>query len=67
MGFAIHHTHHTLDPYPPLPLPFVHGYGYAQVRVRVRFFYPRVTRVIHYPRPTVGKPHTIYSVDWGRG
>ena len=28
MGFATHHTHHTLDPYPPLPLPFVHGYRY---------------------------------------
>jgi len=35
-------------PYPPLPLPFVHGYGYTRVRVRVSFFYPRVTRVIHY-------------------
>ena len=58
MGFATRHTHHTLDPYPPLPLPFVHGYGYARVRVRVRFFYSRVTRVIHYSYVGFTKPLT---------
>src|ERR1700678_3228524 len=38
----------TRYPYPEKPGPVLLGYGYGRVRVRVSYFYPRVTRDIHY-------------------
>src|SRR5271168_3149525 len=38
----------TRYPCPEKPGPVLLGYGYGRVRVRVSYFYPRVTRDIHY-------------------